>query len=83
MSPITPANGKRCRLSKFVDAPHTTALRWIGYLEGEGFIEKVPHPNDRRTVFVRLLDRARDRLDQWLEMVAEPFADTSSLPGSL
>lgn len=61
------------RLANLVGAPHTTALRWIGYLEKERLIEKVPHPNDRRTVFVHLLKEGRDRLDRWFNELAEPL----------
>jgi hypothetical protein len=61
------------RLASLVGAPHTTALRWIGYLEKERLIEKVPHPNDRRTVFVHLLEEGRDRLDRWFSTLAEPL----------
>jgi hypothetical protein len=61
------------RLANLVRAPHTTALRWIGYLEKERLIEKVPHPNDRRTVFIHLLKEARDRLDRWFSELAEPL----------
>jgi len=61
------------RLANLVRAPHTTALRWIGYLEKERLIEKVPHPNDRRTVFIHLLKEGRDRLDRWFSELAEPL----------
>lgn len=61
------------RLASLVGAPHTTALRWIGYLEKEALIEKVPHPNDRRTVFVRLLEEGRTRLDRWFDTLARPI----------
>jgi len=60
------------RLASLVGAPHTTAIRWIGYLEKEALIEKVPHPTDRRTVFVHLLDEGRIRLDRWFETLAKP-----------
>jgi hypothetical protein len=61
------------RLANLVGAPHTTALRWIGYLEKEGLIERKPHPNDRRTVFVHLLNEGRNHLDRWFASLAEPL----------
>jgi hypothetical protein len=73
---VTDEEGERQtigRLASLVGAPHTTALRWIGFLEKEGLIEKVPHPNDRRTVFVHLLRQGRDRLDRWFSRLAEPL----------
>lgn len=74
---VTEGEGERQtigRLADHVGAPHTTALRWIGYLERERLIEKVPHPNDRRTFFVRLLDGGRERLESWLAATVQPGA---------
>lgn len=60
------------RLINWVGAPHTTALRWIAYLEKEGLVERVPHPNDRRTIFVNLRADGRELLDRYFGTLADP-----------
>jgi DNA-binding MarR family transcriptional regulator len=44
--------------------PTTTALRWIHYLEKEGWIERSADPKDRRRIFLDLSKKGRDALDQ-------------------
>lgn len=47
--------------------PDTTALRWIGLLESNGFLERRKDPHDGRRVFVNLTDRARTALHALLD----------------
>lgn len=43
--------------------PLTTALRYIGIMEVEGIIERVPDPADGRRFIIQLTAEGRDRLD--------------------
>jgi DNA-binding MarR family transcriptional regulator len=47
-----------------------TALRWLSMLEVDGLIERVPCADDRRKRHVRLTDKARLALIQWLQLRA-------------
>lgn len=40
------------------DVPPSTALRWIGVLEGEGLVERSRNVSDSRSTWVSLTDRA-------------------------
>lgn len=60
------------RLADWIKTPLTTVLRWLDYLAREGLIERQPHPTDRRTVFISLLDKARIAMDAYLGAVAGP-----------
>jgi DNA-binding MarR family transcriptional regulator len=53
-------------LIETAECPQTTALRWLHYLQDQGLIVKQEHPGDARTAFVRLTDKARLALDQYL-----------------
>jgi DNA-binding MarR family transcriptional regulator len=71
---ITDFAGGRQTISKlvdWVDAPRTTASRWIDYLEKEALIERHPDPNDSRSVFVDLTLKAKRKLDGYFAL-AEP-----------
>lgn len=57
------------RLAEWVDAPLTTVLRWVKTLEEEGLVERQPHPTDRRTTFIVLLEKGRTALDSYLGMI--------------
>ena len=46
--------------------PQTTALRWQGTLLSEGLIERGPHERDGRMQFVRLTERGRALLTDYL-----------------
>ena len=46
--------------------PHTTAHRWQNTLMTEGLIERGPHETDGRMQFVRLTERGRTLLEQYL-----------------
>ena len=54
------------QLAKWIEIPLTTATRWIDYLAKERLVEREPHPNDKRVMFIRLLKRGRDLLDEYL-----------------
>ena len=67
---ITSASGERQtpgKLATELNTPLTTVLRWIGYLEKERLVERDPHPTDRRTVFIKLLERGKLALDDYLK----------------
>jgi DNA-binding MarR family transcriptional regulator len=53
-------------LSLSSGTPATTALRWIDYLEREGFVTRRPSKADKRVVFVQLTDQARDAIGAYL-----------------
>lgn len=54
------------RLAEWVETPLTTVVRWVNFLEEEGLVRRQPHPTDRRTVFIKLLDTGRGSLDAYL-----------------
>lgn len=57
------------RLAEWVDAPLSTVARWVKFLEEEQLVERQPHPTDRRTVFIILLEKGRKALDSYLGMI--------------
>lgn len=66
---ITDVSGGRQTLGKLADwinTPPTSVLRWVSYLEKERFLERQPHPNDRRVTFLRLLQRGREAMNDYL-----------------
>jgi len=54
------------QLAKWIETPLSTAVRWIDYLAKERLVEREPHPNDKRVMFIRLLERGRSLLDDYL-----------------
>ena len=71
---VTDFSGGRQTITKlvnWVDAPRTTANRWIDYLERERLIERTPHPHDRRFVFVNLTEKARSVLDEYFSTLPD------------
>lgn len=54
------------RLVQFADVPLTTGLRWLSTLESQQLIHRDPHPNDARSFFVRLSDKARELMETYL-----------------
>jgi len=52
-------------LAEHSGAPLTTALRWIDYLENEGFLVRRPKPTDKRAVFIELSDKGRNYLNAY------------------
>jgi len=64
--------------------PATTALRWIGNLEREGWIERDPDPIDRRRFFVRLSKGARETMNRlFLECPLNRYPAGPGAPGGL
>lgn len=57
------------RLAEWVETPLTTVVRWVKFLEEEGLVRRQPHPTDRRTVFIELLEKGRGALDSYLGML--------------
>lgn len=50
--------------------PQSTALRYVGVLETDGFISRIPDPTDGRRFFLRLTERGWSQLQgyiRWLE----------------
>ena len=44
---------------------HSTALRWLDYLESQQLIARKSHLTDKRSAYVELTERAREKLDQY------------------
>lgn len=44
---------------------HSTALRWLDYLESQQLIVKKSHLTDKRSAYYELTGRAREKLDQY------------------
>jgi DNA-binding MarR family transcriptional regulator len=68
-------NGLRlsiARLSQLAGASGTTALRWIEYLEQQGWIRRFAHPTDRRTFFLGMTDRGLATMDLFLSETLMP-----------
>jgi len=62
------------KLSSWIGAPATTAIRWIDYLENHRLVARQDNPDNRRIVFVDLTDKGRDLLDSYFATMAEPIA---------
>lgn len=72
---ITDFAGGRLSIGKLVSwigGPQTTALRWINYLEKERLISRATHPRDRRTVFVDITDKGRQKLNEYFATLSVP-----------
>jgi DNA-binding MarR family transcriptional regulator len=54
------------RITQMANAPPTSALRWLAYLERDKLIVREPHPTDRRVTFVELTDRGRTAIKNYL-----------------
>ena len=59
------------RLIKMSNAPATSALRWVHYLEKEQLVVREPHPNDRRVMFLDLTAKARNLLEDYLRSLSD------------
>jgi DNA-binding MarR family transcriptional regulator len=60
--------GQRLTISNlisFTTAAYATGLRWMDYLQNEGFIARESHPTDRRSSFVELTATGRQLLDTY------------------
>jgi len=60
------------RLAQVAGTKLTTALRWLEYLEDQAFVRREQHPNDARTAFIELTDKARDALRLYLSGTRAP-----------
>lgn len=58
------------RLADQTETPLSTVIRWIDFLEIDRLVERVPHPNDKRVVFVRMLEKGRMAMDRYLSEMA-------------
>jgi DNA-binding MarR family transcriptional regulator len=55
------------RLAEYGDAPLTTAIRWLDYLESQRMIIRQQSGSDRRKYMVELSDRGRTMLVDYFE----------------
>ncbi len=60
------------RLAQVAGTKLTTALRWLEYLEDQAFVRREEHPNDARTAFIELTDKAREALRLYLSETPTP-----------
>jgi len=49
------------------DVPSTTGLRWLRQLECSGLVERIDNPNDQRSSFVRLTDKANQAMRDYFD----------------
>ena len=54
------------KLAECINAPLSTVVRWVKALEEQSLVSRVNHPTDRRIIFIRLLDKGRKALDDYL-----------------
>jgi DNA-binding MarR family transcriptional regulator len=59
------------QLANMIGAPQTTALRWLQYLEKEGFVARSTDPDDRRFTRIGLLDHGRQLLDAYFSSLPD------------
>jgi DNA-binding MarR family transcriptional regulator len=52
-------------LMRLAGTPMTTAKRWLDFLADHDLVRREPHPTDRRTAFVSLTEKARQKLDMY------------------
>lgn len=57
------------RLAEQIGTPLTTTARWLNDLEMKGLVARSDHPTDRRTIFIRLEDKARAALGAYLNLI--------------
>jgi DNA-binding MarR family transcriptional regulator len=71
---IARCGGKQVSVSSLCIAaavPATTALRWIGFLEERGLIERTADEFDRRRIFVQMTERALAPMRQLFPLSVE------------
>ena len=54
------------KLAECISAPLSTVVRWVKTLEEQSLVSRVNHPTDRRIIFIRLLDKGRKALNDYL-----------------
>jgi len=57
------------KLAECINAPLSTVVRWVKTLEEQSLVSRVDHPTDRRIIFVRLLDKGRKAMDDYLNAI--------------
>lgn len=62
------------QLISWVGVPHSTAIRWIDYLEKERFVVREAGDEDRRVVRLNLTDKARNAMNSYLGEVDLAFS---------
>jgi DNA-binding MarR family transcriptional regulator len=50
------------RLAELAQASKSTAIRWLDYLEGQGWICRESHPTDKRSTFVGLTEKGTEAI---------------------
>ena len=63
---ILDVSGQRQTIGSLLDysgTPPTTAKRWLDFLYAHDLVRREPHPTDRRTAFISLTAKAREKLD--------------------
>jgi DNA-binding MarR family transcriptional regulator len=53
-------------VTTLVEAPKSTTIRWIEYLEQLGLTQRAAHPTDKRSAFVELTDKGRRSMEAYL-----------------
>jgi DNA-binding MarR family transcriptional regulator len=53
-------------LARLSGSSKSTALRWMEYLEERQLIKREPHPTDKRSAFVALTEKGREKLEAYL-----------------
>jgi DNA-binding MarR family transcriptional regulator len=62
--------------------PHTTALRWVGKLEHDGWIKRTDDPLDGRRSWLLLTDQCSDKMRRFLSNLAiRPIETVLNAPG--
>lgn len=56
---------------QFSGTPMSTAKRWLDYLAAHDLVQREAHPTDRRTAFVTLTAKAREKLDLYYSETVE------------
>jgi DNA-binding MarR family transcriptional regulator len=59
-------------LQQFSGTSASTAKRWLEYLACHDLVERQEHPTDRRTAFVTLTLKAREKLDLYYSGTSSP-----------
>lgn len=55
-----------------VEAPTTTALRWLAVLERRDMVRRTPDPTDRRRIFVALVPDAFEAMNRFFKGAPAP-----------
>ena len=59
------------RLADYCEAPLSTALRWIEYLEAAKLVVREQSDTDRRKVFLRLTPKGRSSLSSYFDAISK------------